>query len=76
VSGKKTIPVVLVESTSGIIPERRLRASVPHAAWNEMAPSASIAAIEVGWSAGTSVPALQSFAPARLGDAARAEHGR
>ena len=43
--GKKTIPVVLVESTSGIIPERRLRVTVARAAWNEVAPSASIASI-------------------------------
>ena len=28
VPGKKTIPVVFVESTSGIIPERRLRATI------------------------------------------------
>ena len=43
--GKKTTPVVFVESISGIIPERRLRVTSPRAAWREVAPSASIASI-------------------------------
>jgi hypothetical protein len=45
VPGKKTIPVVFVESTSGIIPERRLRATIAREACWEVAPSASIASI-------------------------------
>ena len=45
VPGKKTTPVVLVESTRGIIPERRLRVTESRAASQAVAPSASVASI-------------------------------
>ena len=45
VPGKKTMPVVFVESISGIIPERRLRVTSPRAAWFEVAPRARVASI-------------------------------
>ena len=45
VPGKKIRPVVFVESTSGIIPERRLRRTTGNAAWVEVAPRASVASI-------------------------------
>ena len=41
VPGKNTTPVVLVESISGIIPERRLRVTAARAAWREVATAAT-----------------------------------
>ena len=45
VPGKKISPVVLVESTSVIIPERRARRTIGSAASRAVAPSASVASI-------------------------------
>ena len=45
VPGKKISPVVLVESTSVIIPERRARRTIGRAASRAVAPSASVASI-------------------------------
>ncbi len=45
VPGKKISPVVLVESTRVIIPERRLRRTSGVTAWEEVAPSARVASI-------------------------------
>ena len=45
--GNVTIPVVLVWSISGIIPERRLRVTSGALAWRAVAPSASSASMRV-----------------------------
>ena len=45
VPGKKISPVVLVESTRVIIPERRLRRTSGVTACDEVAPRASVASI-------------------------------
>ena len=45
VPGKKTTPVVFVESIRVIMPERRLRVTAPRAASPAVAPSASVASI-------------------------------
>lgn len=45
VPGKKISPVVLVESISRIMPERRLRLRMGRIAWVDVAPRASVASI-------------------------------
>src|SRR4051812_50121788 len=67
VPGKKIRPVVLVESTRAIIPERKERRMVGAAASRAVAPSASVASIRARASCISS--------PRRLGGAAEAGLG-